>query len=182
MKFLGLSSNRSTQCLLLCLATFTMLGEGIVSAPSSHAVTAATRFFCGKFEGKPATLVKTKKGDVAIVIWSSDEFNGAGYKPQVRCQQVSARFQSLYSSNKLKYITAGKLNNLPVICSTLERNGACSSQNVLYTLKPSADPQQTIARLQQVRNRATNRGIEESAGSNEVAAKSIEMDWLQEDN
>jgi hypothetical protein len=171
------------QLLVIGLATVTVVSGNILYAPSSQAVTATTSFVCGNSGGKPATVAKTKKGDVPIVIWSSEEFSDAGFTPQVRCQKVSARFQSLYRSGQLKYITAGSVNNLPVVCATKKVAATCNQQNLLYTLKPNADPQQVIKRLMAIRNRASSRGLEESAAMpTTTVTNSIEIDWLNEDN
>jgi hypothetical protein len=160
-----------------------MAGQSAFVTLPSQAVTAATSFVCGKSEGTPATVARTKKGDVPIVVWSSEGFSKSGFTPQVRCQQVSARFQSLYRSGQLKYITAGTLNNIPVICATREQTGTCSQQNLLYTLKAGADPQLVIKKLMMVRNRATNVGLNESASTStpDNSAKSIEVNWLEGD-
>lgn len=183
MKSLPVISGRSTQFLMLCVATTLMAGQSAFLALPSQAVTAATSFVCGKSEGIPATVARTKKGDVPIVIWSSEGFSKSGFTPQVRCQQVSARFQTLYRSGQLKYITAGKINNIPVICATREQTGACTQQNLLYTLKVGADPQLVIKKLMMVRNRATNVGLNESASTStpDSSVKSIEVNWLEED-
>jgi Circadian oscillating protein COP23 len=183
MKFQRVVSGRSNRFLMLCLATVAMVGESTLSIPPSQAITAATSFVCSKYEGTPATVARTKKGDVPIVIWSSEGFSKSGFTPQVRCQQVSARFQSMYRSGQLKYITAGTVNNLPVICATKEQSSTCSQQNLLYTLKQDADPQLVIKKLMMVRNRATSRGLEESAAvPTATSAKSIELNWLEEEN
>jgi hypothetical protein len=183
MKFLPVMSGRSTQFLMLCLATTAMAGQSALLAPPSQAVTAATSFVCGKSNGIPTTVAKTKKGDVPIVVWSSEGFSKSGFTPQVRCQQVSARFQSLYRSGQLKYITAGTLNNTPVLCATREQTGTCTQQNLLYTLKAGADPQLVIKKLMDVRNRATNSVLNESASTTtpNTSARSIEVNWLEED-
>ncbi|WP_310487043.1 COP23 domain-containing protein [Chamaesiphon sp. VAR_69_metabat_338] len=169
---------------LLKIATLvtivTMAGSSSFFAESSQALTATTNFVCGKADGIPATVARTKKGDIPIVIWRSEDLSESGFTPQVRCRQVSARFQSMYRSGQLKYITAGVLNNLPVICATTKVNTDCSSQNLLYTLKSNSDPQQVIKRLSAIRNRSTNRSLEESASL--PSTTTIELDWLNEEN
>jgi Circadian oscillating protein COP23 len=182
MKVLQVASF-SSQLLALGLTTLAVVSANTLYAPSSQALTATTSFVCGKSNGKPATVARTKKGDVAIVIWSSDTLSASGFTPQVRCQQVSARFQSLYRSGQLKQITAGTINNIPVVCATGKAASTCNPQNLLYTLKPGADPQQVIKRLQAIRNRASSRVIEESASTpTNTPTNSIDLDWLDEDN
>ncbi len=167
--------------LALGVSTLTLIGM-MLSATSSQASTATTSFVCGKSEGKPATIARTKKGDFPIILWSSAAMSEAGFTPQVRCQQVSARFQSLYRSGKLKSLTTGTLNNQPVVCATNKVSTSCNAQNLLYTLKPNSDPQQVIRRLHAIRNRASSRSIEESAGITPTSDNSIDLDWLSEDN
>ncbi len=184
MKLLQVATVAAHRLLVIALASVTAIGSSIIIfAPSSQAMTATTKFVCGKADGKPATIAKTKKGDVTLLIWSSEGFSEAGFTPQVRCQQVSARFQTMYRSGQLKYITAGTLNNLPVVCATIQLSSTCTQQNLLYTLKPNSDPQQVIARLMAIRNRASSRGLEESARMPSTnASNSIDLDWLDEEN
>ena len=167
----------------LSLAAVAALSSSISLVPASHALTAATSFVCGTSNGKPATVARTKKGDVPIVVWSSEEFSSAGFNPQTRCQQVSARFQSLYSSGQLKYITAGTINKIPVVCATKQLKGACDRQNLLYTLKPNSDASLAIKKLTAIRNRATSSSLEESGkmpSASDAQPTSIELDWLEE--
>jgi Circadian oscillating protein COP23 len=182
MKLLQMVALAPQQLLALGLATVTAIGANSLWVASSPALTATTNFVCGKSDGKPATVARTKKGDVPIVVWSSEGFSEAGFTPQVRCQQVSARFQSLYRSGQLKYITAGTINNLPVVCATKQLSSTCTQQNLLYTLKPNSDPQLVIKRLMAIRNRATSRGLEESATTNPTknATNSVDLGWLDE--
>ncbi len=166
----------------LTLAAIAVVSSNIAFVPASQA-TATTSFVCGTSNGKPATIAKTKKGDITIVVWSSEDFSGSGFNPQTRCQQVSARFQSMYRSGQLKYITAGTVNNMPVVCATKQLKGVCNPQNQLYTLKPNADPKLTISKLMAIRNRATSSIIEESGklpSTSEAQNTSIDIDWLEE--
>jgi Circadian oscillating protein COP23 len=179
----GQMTSFSHRIATLSLAAIAALSSSITLVPASHALTAATSFICGTSNGKPATVARTKKGDVPIVVWSSEEFSGSGFNPQTRCQQVSARFQSLYRSGQLKYITAGTINNLPVVCATKQLKGACDRQNLLYTLKPNSDASLAIKKLTAIRNRATSTIIEESGkapSANEAQPTSIDLDWLEE--
>jgi hypothetical protein len=181
MKLLEVVTFATHRLLVVSLATIATIGSSSLwLTESSQALTATTNFVCGKADGVPATVARTKKGDIPIVIWQSEDFSEVGFTPQVRCRQVSARFQSMYRSGQLKYLTAGVLNNMPVICATTKVNSDCSSQNLLYTLKSNSDPQQVIKRLIAIRNRSSSRSLEESAS---VPSKtSIELDWLSEEN
>jgi Circadian oscillating protein COP23 len=184
MKFSQIAAVSQHRLLLLAMVSITVVSNPLKIGSSQAVAAATTSFVCGKSDGKPATVARTKKGDIPIVIWSSEGFSAAGFTPQVRCQQVSARFQSLYRSGQLKYITAGTLDRIPVVCATKQAHHSCDRQNLLYTLKPDADPQQVIKRLMMIRNRASSRGLEESASTVKVpttnGTSSIDLNWLNE--
>ncbi len=180
MKFINTVYSKTRQFIIFCLATGTMTGQAIFPIAPSYAAPATTNFVCGKSKGIPATVAKTKKGDVPIIIWKSAELNKSGYNPELRCQQVSARFQTLYRSGQLKYLTAGKLNNSTVICATIDKISNCTNTNLLYTLKPNESAPLVIKKLQSIRNQATNIGVEESGGI--TSDRSVNLDWLENEN
>jgi hypothetical protein len=80
----------------------------------------------------------------------------------------------------LKYIT---IDRLSVLCGTKQFNGACNRQNLLYTLKPNANPQQVIKNLMRIRHRATSRGLEEgdTTVDSSTPTNSIDLNCLEED-
>ncbi len=165
---------------MLSLATVTMTGQSILLMPPSHAVTATTNFVCGKSQGIHATLAQTKKGDVPIILWKSEKLSKSGYNPKLRCQQVSARFQTLYRSGQLKYLTVGTLNDLPVICATANNSSTCGQENLLYTLRKEENAESVIKNLQNIRNRANNKPADEH-GSIE-SDRSVKLDWLENED
>jgi hypothetical protein len=168
--------------LTLAIATFGILAAQGISPQTSEAETAAQKFACSFADGKFVTVAKTKKGDVPIISWESDDFSGSGFTPKVRCQKVSSRFQTMYSTGQLKYLTVGKIKNQSVVCGTKQANGSCTDRTVLYTLKPTADPQKVLRQLQTIRNRASKQTVEESAPSqSNVPSNSIDTDWLDEE-
>jgi hypothetical protein len=116
----------------------------------------------------PTTLawVPDRGGNVAIVRWKSQYFSGSQFDNQRRCQIASQRFQNLWNAGQLNFITHGKINNLPVICGVDREGGNCTSQNVLFTLKPHSNPELTIAQLTNViAGRASSGAIYESGSS-----------------
>jgi hypothetical protein len=155
------------------------------TVPSVAALTTLTtvKFACARLEGRLATVVKTKKGNVPLVVWDSTLFAGSGYSPVNRCQQVTKRFQNLHRSGKLKYLTAGQVKNLPVICATVLTTERCNLDNLLFTLRPGKDPQGILQKLNDIRNRvAKNAVVEESSStitSNPSTTNLVDMeDWL----
>jgi hypothetical protein len=65
---------------------------------------------------------------------------------------VSLRFETLRQQGRLNYLTTGRMNGLPVICTAKQAGAACDG--LLYTLKPGQDPTTTLTRLLDVRFKA----------------------------
>ncbi len=129
----------------------------VLGSQSSYAQN-ATQFFCGASVTNgvliPTTLARTPRGDVPVIRWVSTYFSVSGYDPQTRCEQVSARFQLYHQRGSLQYLTTGRMNTMPVICTTTAQGGSC--QNLLFTLKPtsSRSPSETLQALMDVRQRS----------------------------
>jgi hypothetical protein len=122
--------------------------------PAPVAAGASARsFVCGSASGAPATNVVTADGrQVPVIRWTSSTFNDAGWNQQRRCQEVSARFDTFLKQGRLAYITTGRMNGLPVICTTDSRGGGCDG--LLYTLKPGQDATATLKNLLDIRVKA----------------------------
>lgn len=126
--------------------------SGLLAA-AADAATAARGFTCGTASGAPATNAVTSTGkQVPVIRWTSTTFDDAGWSQQRRCEEVSARFDSYYKQGRLKYITTGRINGLPVICTTPSKGGACDG--LLYTLKPGQDATSTLRNLLEIRVKA----------------------------
>ncbi|MDT9187154.1 COP23 domain-containing protein [Limnospira fusiformis KN01] len=103
-------------------------------------------FFCGRSDDDvPTTFVRNSRGTFPVIRWVSLVFNQAGYVPQTRCRQVSAKFQEFYERGLLNYVTTGTVNRQPVICVSDAKDGPCLG--VLFTLKPNQDARRTIRQL-----------------------------------
>jgi Circadian oscillating protein COP23 len=115
-----------------------VVGSDVVQAKSEY------KFTCEpNSQGTPTTVVILPGGEKRDVInWRSDAFNRAGYKPQVRCEQVTARINKYTASGAGQYITHGTMNNLPVLCVSNKLGNGCTG--LLYTLKPSQDAKETL--------------------------------------
>ena len=112
-----------------------------------------TTFFCGTYQGEPATIAKHPvRGEVAMIVWPSlDFFEVVGWPPQRLCREVSRRLQENHEEGTLNYMVEGRLNGYPVICASLDKpeNEAqqCSDETMLWTLLPEDDPQQIIQNI-----------------------------------
>jgi uncharacterized surface protein with fasciclin (FAS1) repeats len=129
--------------------------------PSSS--SGQTKFVCeGGIDGLPTTFAVTPRGNVPIITWYSDYFSSGGYGPQKRCEQVTSRFENFSKTGKLDYITNGTVNGQAVICATGANGGACTDENVLFTLKPGSDPVATVEKLFNTRTSASSSPLFES--------------------
>lgn len=110
-------------------------------------------FLCQTKNGVPATVAKLKDEDeLLVVLWNSKFFTESGYDPDIRCEQVSARFDEFLQAGSSAYITKGELNNQPVICLTNSEKGDCGEgiplhNGLLFTLKPNEDSQKKLEQL-----------------------------------
>ena len=127
------------------------LGTGILFT-TQLAARASTKFVCEDINNVPTTVAHTPNGKIPVIGWSSNYFAEDGYTPEVRCKQVSARFQLYYKDGSLKYLTTGLINKQPVICTAEHINGEC--KNLLFTLKLGTDPSKALKDLFNVRERA----------------------------
>lgn len=73
----------------------------------------------------------------------------AGYSPQKRCQEVSARFQQFFRNHKLNYLTTGTMNKQPVVCVADREGGNCTG--LLFTLKRGSEPNEVLKSLLAIR-------------------------------
>lgn len=110
-------------------------------------------FLCGEDSDTPATVARVKDQDeLIVVLWDSEFFEKAGYDPQTRCKEASARFADFAKKNTSAYLTSGKLNNQPVICLTSSKDGDCGDgialhEGLLFTLKPNDNPEDKVGQL-----------------------------------
>ena len=128
------------------------LGSAVL-APEVDAGTAARGFTCGTAAGVPATNAVTSSGkQIPVIRWTSSTFNDAGWSQQRRCEEVSARFDTYLKQGRLTYITTGRMNGLPVICTAPSKGSGCDG--LLYTLKPGQDATSTLRNLLEIRVKA----------------------------
>jgi len=132
--------------------TAAMLAAVLFSASPMAAEARAQNFVCSSVGGVPTTTASMADGrSVPVIRWTSSAFDGAGWTPERRCQEVSSRF-STYHRGRLNYITTGRINGLPVICTAASNGGPCDG--LLYTLKPGQNATATLRNLFDVRYKA----------------------------
>ncbi|XHL96466.1 MAG: COP23 domain-containing protein [Microcoleus anatoxicus] len=155
---------------LTAAVTLGAIAIGAVTAFNQPSYAQGATFFCGvSRDGIPTTFANTRRGTVEVVKWTSEFFTDSGYTPERRCQEVSSRFQRHRERGQLNFLTAGYLNGQPAICAG-NSSPPCTSEKLLFTLKPGSD---AAARIQQIFNisvGASNAPLYESRdGSNSSA-------------
>lgn len=133
---------------------------------NSPARAQTTRFVCriSSLTGIPTTYAMTRRGAVPVIRWYSEYFSAGGFTPERRCQEVSARFQSLWNDGMLKYLIPGYINGFSVICATRTPSESCSSQGLLFTLKSGSDASAALQQLFGIRRVAASDPLYESSG------------------
>jgi hypothetical protein len=128
------------------------------------------------------TLVQKGDREAVMLTWSYGGF-GKEYTPAKRCQIVSARLQKAANMNggtfKDIQLASGSLNNQTVICALQSRDRACSSKNLLFTLKPenAKNPEAIIEQIFSFA-RDGNSTLNESASSKRKINTNL-GDWEQ---
>ena len=121
--------------------------------PAAHAAPAAGGFVCGSAQGVPSTnAVKRDGSQVPVIRWTSTTFKSSGWSAERRCKEVSSRFNTYLQQGRLAYITTGRINRLPVICTANKKGGPCDG--LLYTLKPGQNATATLRNLLEIRVKA----------------------------
>ena len=142
-----MASKMHIQSLLVaCIATCAV-------SPIAQSAPAARGFVCGSSQGVPSTnAVKSDGSQVPVIRWTSTTFEAAGWSQERRCKEVSARFNTYLQQGRLAYITTGRINRLPVICTAKREGGPCDG--LLYTLKPGQNATSTLKNLLEIRVKA----------------------------
>jgi hypothetical protein len=128
------------------------MDEAVSCQPSAIVLPQVTpdSFFCNRDgQGNPTTFISTPNGVYPLINWVSYFFARSGFDPQVRCQEVSNRFDRYYREGSLNYITTGIINRHPVVCVASEIGGPCTG--ILLTLKPNENASQVVQQLFNVR-------------------------------
>ncbi len=164
----------------LGIASLTAIG--MTAAFDRPSFAQSTSFFCGMSGNVPTTLARTSSGETREVIrWVSYHFTDSGYDPQTRCEQVSNRFQTIHQRGYLDFITAGYLNGMPAICAG---NGSspCSSDRLLFTLKPGQNAAREIQQLFNIKASSAAAPLYESTrdSSSNSGSSAIDMKKLLE--
>jgi hypothetical protein len=136
----------------VAIALFLAAGS-LVSFTGTAAKAQSSVFYCGTDEGIPTTMASTSQDEVPVIRWVSDHFANSGWTPQARCEEVSQRFQTYHQDGSLKFLTTGRMNGQPVVCTADRQGGGCIA--LLFTLKPTSNPGATLQQLIDVRFRAS---------------------------
>ncbi|OCR02954.1 hypothetical protein BCD67_08280 [Oscillatoriales cyanobacterium USR001] len=152
------------------------IGASAVMAQPTQAQTSPRTFYCGMSQGKPATLVRTVRGPMTMVIWINEDFTASGWTPERRCQEISSRFQRFNTSGLLKVLKAGNIGGQPVICAASSNSSPCSNKTVLITLPAGTNANETLDRLLNTRAGASATPIYLSADEDKAVKLTYDKD------
>lgn len=108
-------------------------------------------FLCGTNNGVPATIARTARGEVPMILWNASTVTSVGDTPQKLCEDVSKKFQTYYNSGTLKYITTARKKDQLVVCIAQEENGSCSGEPLFALNSNSSNPSATLQRILRIR-------------------------------
>lgn len=114
-----------------------------IFSPAAEAQTA--NFFCGKIGATPATIATQQGNNIAIIVWSANNYFGeSGEDSLTRCTRVSG-ILSTQKGNWHQNITVGvSRNGQPIICAANPQDGSC---RLLYQVPNGQNPEQARQEL-----------------------------------
>ena len=163
--------------LLAQVLTGVAIAIGTVVTLNQPSIASDATFSCEKSNGVPTTFAHTQDGKILPMIhWlTGGYFRDPELNPQHRCETVSRRFQSNYDNGTLRYIRAGILNKLPVVCAAAEQNAVCTKKTMLFTLKPGSDANAIARRLFDHRALAAGSTVNQVGGDRSNDPINIDM-------
>jgi hypothetical protein len=133
----------------------------LVSIAEPNQASGKDKYYCAVWQGVPRTFVRTELGDKRIISWVNQ--TSTQWNPRRRCVEVSKRFQRFADMGNLLYIGTGNVTdrntNYPVLCAVRKKGEACNNSNILITLPPGTDAQETARKLLDTRNLVKGREI-----------------------
>lgn len=112
----------------------------LFAAEKGMAQSASVASFQCRQQGNYYTIAIDQNGKLSdpVIVWTTEEFSGAGYTPERRCREVTGRLNELLEQNNDSlsglYLTAGRVNGQTVLCSVNNTRYGCNSNNMLFTL------------------------------------------------
>lgn len=95
--------------------------------------------------------INGEEQNLPVIRWQNGVYRENAYwKPEQRCLDASARFERYNKLGMLSYISAGFVNNSPVICALASRTDDCTEENILLWLMPTQNLNQALSDLAEV--------------------------------
>ncbi len=147
---------------------------GAITTSSQSSLAQTGNYFCDTDNGTWTTFARNHNNrKIPVIRWvkTLGEFT-----PEVRCREVSNRFQKAYSEGILNYLTTGIIKGQSVVCAASQQGGPC--EQILFTLKSPKDASSVVQHLTGLGYRA--RGpINQGDGSPQIY---IDMNLLMKGN
>jgi hypothetical protein len=122
-------------------------------ATETAATSNQSRYFCDQAGDVPLTMARSRRRNQTfpLIQWTSD-WAPAPYSPTERCQTVSTRLADIHARRDRLILTAGTLNNQPVVCVANSRDearqGICSADGLILTAQTRREAEDLIRGLQ----------------------------------
>ncbi|MGK7932707.1 MAG: COP23 domain-containing protein [Microcystaceae cyanobacterium] len=97
-----------------------------LSFTQPNEVEASKRFFCGTYNGEPATLIQTPQGTKPLIQYRTTSF-GYTWSPSKRCREVTRKLNKVYQNNE-DFLTVCRKRGYNIICSSKTANSVCQRQ------------------------------------------------------
>jgi hypothetical protein len=117
--------------------------SGTSSSDSRPTIVSQTSFVCvPETNGNYATVARKGSRQAPLIVWTAEgsSYFGDKYPPQTRCNLVTQKLNGVVGSSggSLKQVALinGIVSGETVICAIAQNDTGCTSNNMLFTLKP----------------------------------------------
>ena len=175
----------NNQSITLLLSTCLVTTSVSFVLGSFKPANANTRFQCliNSTQGGYSTIAIRSNGTPTSPLfnWRRRDFEGSGYTPERRCNEVTGRLNNAVSQNggllSQLWLTYGNVNGLPVICYIRNSDPGCNSGNILFTISPSSpnydNPSNALSNLVNFSLTGAGSAIEETSGQKYVNLETL---------
>jgi hypothetical protein len=132
---------------------YTLQASMVAADTIAVTTTNQSRYFCQQDGEVPLTMARSRRRNETfpLIQWTSD-WAPAPYSPTERCQAVSTRLADIHARRDRLILTAGTLNNQPVICVANSRDearqGICATDGLILTTRTRLEAEDLIRGLQ----------------------------------
>ena len=112
-------------------------------------------FFCDLSNDKPATVSRTSRGNMTMIIWE-DEYDSVffGKTPEERCKLTSGKFQAFHEADLLNSVKVTSIDGNNYLCAVKKVSNDCEIEDLLMPISPRYNPGEFLQGLMNWRDGA----------------------------